>query len=56
MLIIKLFQVRPEGPRESRNEVGFQGLADHISGIRAEGLPIVTIACYPTVSISPEVY
>ena len=56
MLITTLFQVRPEGHREPRNEVGFQSLTGRISGIQAGNFPILNIICHPTVSLSPKVH
>ena len=32
MLLTKYYLIRPEGNRESHNQVKFQGLSKHISG------------------------
>ena len=56
MLITALFQVLPEVHRERHNEVGSQSLTERISEIRAGNLPILSVECYLTVSLSLEVY
>ena len=56
MLITTLFQVQPVCQKEPRNKVGSQSLTESISGIRATNLPILSITCYPTVSLSPKMY
>ena len=54
VLITTLFQVRPEGHGELHNEIGSQSLAKRISRIRTRNLSILSIRCYPTVSLSPK--
>ena len=50
MLITALFQVRPEGYREHRNEVGSESLTKRISGIRAGNLLILSVTIVLLVS------
>ena len=49
-----LFQVRPEGYREHRNEVGSESPTKRISGIRAGNLLILSVTYYSTVTLSLE--
>ena len=56
ILITTQFQVRPEDYCEPLNEVGSQSLTERISGIRARIFPILSVTCYPTVSLSAKVY
>ena len=54
MLMTALFQVRPEGYREHRNEVGSESPTKCISGIRAGNLLILSVTYYSTVTLSLE--
>ena len=56
VLITTLFQVQPEGYGEPSNGAESQSLTERISGIRARNLPIPSIRCYPTVSLSLKLY
>ena len=55
-LITTLFQARPERHGEPCNAVRFQSLTERISRIRAGNLPILSMTCYPTVSLFLKVY
>ena len=56
MLITTLFQIRSKVRYEPRIEIGSQSLTKGISGIWAGYLPIMSLTCCLTVSLSPKVY
>ena len=56
MLMPMVFQVWSEVHWESRNEVGFEGLAEYISEIKDGNLSILRVTCYTTVPFLPKVY